>query len=61
MFTHKSGSECGFYPGEPPLGGLYDLVHNYCGNYMIAAVRGACVCREKHRWSVKVRTKKQIK
>lgn len=48
-FTHKSRSECWFSPGEPPLGGFYDLMHNYCGNCLIAAVRGACVCRGKHR------------
>lgn len=48
-FSHKSRSECWFSPGEPPLGGFYDLMHTYCGNCLIAAVRGACVCRGKHR------------
>lgn len=59
-FTHKSWSECGFSPGERPLGGFYDLMLNYCGNYMLAAVRGACVCRGKRRWNAnKVITKKK--
>lgn len=34
-------------PGNLLLGGFYDLMHNYCGNYMITAVREGLYLQKK--------------